>query len=81
MSKSPMCILHVVERAVKRIERGLAMLFMKSETLSSGSLRGSGEPPLEQQRVLQTAILGCPNAGKSTLTNKLVGFKVPPASF
>lgn len=34
------------------------------------------EVPIDQQRLLQVGILGVPNAGKSTLTNALVGSKV-----
>jgi tRNA U34 5-carboxymethylaminomethyl modifying GTPase MnmE/TrmE len=32
--------------------------------------------PAEQQRLLQVAVVGAPNAGKSTLVNVLVGAKV-----
>ncbi|GMH34025.1 hypothetical protein BSKO_01859 [Bryopsis sp. KO-2023] len=37
-------------------------------------------PPLEEQKALQVGLLGVPNAGKSELTNRLVGNKVTAVS-
>ena len=41
-----------------------------------GSGVEAGWVPEEQQLLVQAAIVGVPNAGKSTLTNALVGQKV-----
>ena len=34
------------------------------------------EPPLKDQRLLKVAVMGVPNAGKTTLVNQLLGKKV-----
>ena len=36
--------------------------------------------PLDQQRLLQVAVIGVPNAGKSSMVNALVGSKVCTAN-
>ena len=51
-----------------------------NSTSTSSSSSSSSSVPLSQQRTLRVAVLGVPNAGKSTLVNALTGAKVSAVS-
>ena len=46
-----------------------------------GELKGSQEVPVSEQKSLRVAIIGAPNAGKSTLINQLLKQKASASDY
>lgn len=49
---------------------------MDAGEMTSSTYYDGDDIPADQQRLVRAAVLGVPNAGKSTLVNQLVGKKV-----
>lgn len=69
-----------VQNTLPGLLRNLRQLCSTALGLEAATFSDASPGSTEQQRFLQVGLVGCPNAGKSELTNRLVGQKVTAVS-